>query len=377
MRLKYGMVGGAGGFIGQVHRRAIQLDDLADLKAGCFHTEMEENLKQAERWRVDKSRVYDSYKSMADAECSREDGIDFVTIVTPNRFHYEMAKYFLERKISVVCEKPAGLTVDEVTGLEALAEQNDCLFAIPYSYGHYPLVRQARKMVQSGKIGTIQTIIARYPEDWMAEGIATGSFGAGNWRFNSKIAGESGVTADLGTHLEYLISTVTGLKQKRLLAKFQYSEGFELETSSYVIAEYENNVVAQMWISQVATGHEVGISLEVIGDKGSIAWDHKTPTVLKYTPVGQPTEIYTPERNYLDPDVKRMSRIAEGHPEGFFEAFANVYREFTRHLNDRKNGTENGPYYYPNIHDGVDSARFVHACVVSQHEGNRWVDVEA
>ena len=371
-KLRFGMVGGGGGFIGNVHRHGALDDDLAVLTAGCFSRDLGKNRACAEKWDV--PRCYVSYEEMAEREGKREDGIDFVTIATPNNTHYAIAKGFLERGIHVLSDKPAALNLEQAQELEALAAEKGLLFGVSYTYANYALIRQARNMVEHGEIGKIINIMCEYPQDWVLMTVASGQSVHGSWRFQPEIIGNSLCVADIGTHLEYLVTAATGLELEKVLCAVQtIPEDLPLETNAQMLLRYAGGVPGMMWASQVAAGHECSVSLRIYGDKGSIAWNHDTPMQLRVAKLGRPVQIYTPERDYLYPEAKALTRLPYGHPEGFYEAFANIYRGFIRHILALRQGPAAAEYPYPTIRDGVRGLKFVRACLESSRRGSVWV----
>lgn len=371
-KLRFGIVGGGGGFIGNVHRHGALDDDLAALTAGCFSRDPSKNNACAEKWGV--PRCYAAYEEMAEQEARREDGIDFVTIATPNNTHYDIAKNFLQRGIHVLSDKPAALNLEQAQELEELAAEKGLLFGVSYTYANYALIRQARKMVENGEIGKIINIMCEYPQDWVLMTVASGESVHGSWRFQPEVIGNSLCVADIGTHLEYLVTAATGLELERVLCAVQtIPEDLPLETNAQVLLRYRGGVPGMMWASQVAAGHECSVSIRIYGDKGSIEWNHDTPMQMRVAKLGQPVQIYTPERDYLYPEVKAMTRLPYGHPEGFYEAFANIYRGFIEHILALQERTARYPY--PTIQDGVRGLKFVRACLESNRQGNVWVSL--
>lgn len=375
--LRFGMVGGGnGGNIGNSHRRGAAMDNLAVLSAGCFTRNAEQNVEDGTFWGVAPDRIYASYPEMAKRESAREDGIDFVSIVTPNKTHYSIAKCFLEHGINVLCEKPFTLNVAEAEELRLLAEQKGLELCVSYTYAHYPIMRECRHLIQSGAIGKIIDIVAEYPQDWMILGLSSEEKNFTNWIADPKVSGNSNVTAAMGVHLYYLIRSMTGLTLDRVLADFSYyPEGTPLETTARILMRFDGGTQGLCWTSNVAIGHDCTIELKVYGEKGSIEWSHGDPAHLRVAMLGESVQLLSANRDYLCEESRAASRIPAGHPEGFYEAFANIYRAFCQHLLDKKNGICISPeqYFYPRAQDGVDGVRFVQACVASQARGNGWV----
>lgn len=249
--------GGLGSYIGDVHRHGAMMDDLAVLSAGCFSRHRDKNLETADAWEIPEDRVYANYQEMADKESSRDDGIDFVTIATPNSSHYEIAKCFLEKDIHVLCDKPVTLTVAQAEDLKKIAEKRHLLFAVPYAYTAYPVIRQGRQMIEDGVIGKIIYVRVGHPEDWVISSVPEEPSGKLPWRFDPKMAGESLCSADLGTHAEQLLEQFTGLTIKRLLAKFNTWPAYlPLETNVTALLDLGDGISGELWASQIAIGKE-------------------------------------------------------------------------------------------------------------------------
>ncbi len=378
MRLKFGMVGGAGGFIGDVHRHAAHMDDLALLTAGCFSRNMDKNRAFAEKWNItDPSRVYPDYQTMAEAEAAREDGIDFVSITTPNDTHYPIAKCFLEHGIHIMCDKPLALNAEQGRELAKLAKEKDLLFGVTYTYTGYAMIRQAREMIDAGEIGRITCIQGEYPQEWLAVSLVSGSSEQATWRQDPARSGASGCCADIGTHVECLISKMTGLHPTRVIARFDsIPADIPLETNAQMMVEFDGGIPGMIWTSQVAMGHETEVGVRVFGEKGSVEWNHLRPWELRVTRINQPPQVYTTNRDYLYPAAKELCRLPSGHMEGFYEAFGNLYRGFCMNLIAKKTGGDPGSFRYPTVEDGVRGIEFVDACLKSNANNNIWVPIE-
>lgn len=382
MRLKFGMVGGGnGGNIGNSHRIAAQMDALAVLSAGCLTRNYERNLQDCDRWGISADRAYTDYKEMAEKESQREDCIDFVVIVTPNNTHYEIAKCFLEHGINVVCEKPITLDIKSAQELKQIADKNGCEVCVTYTYAHYPILRQCRKMVESGEIGRLIDMVVEYPEQWMIESMGgEGGMEFASWADDPKVAGNSNVTALMGVHIYYLITSMTGMQMKSVLSDFSYyPDSAKLETVNRFFFKLENGLKGLGWTSNVAIGHDCSMELKIYGDKGSIEWSHDDPTRMRVTKLNGTVEYYCANKDYLCDESRGASRLPAGHPEGFHHAFGNIYNAYCRRLTDKKNGIikDESEYFYPRINDGINGVRFVNACVTSSRNGNVWVDLDA
>lgn len=376
--LHYGMVGGGiGSFIGNAHRRGAQMDDMAVLSAGCFSRNNERNLQTGNAWHIDSERLYSNWAEMAEAESKREDGIDFVVIATSNNTHYAIAKCFLEHGIHVSCDKPVSMNLEEALELKSLAQKKGLHFGVSYTYVNYPLVHQIREMVDAGEIGNIINVFAEYPQDWVINGIDAGEDVRNAWRFDTAQAGASAATADIGTHLSCLIERGTGLKIKKVLARMsRIPEYMPLDTNTQVMLELSNGAPGLMWASQISIGHECSISLRVYGDKGSLFWTHDAPNRLRFVRANGPEEWLTAGRSFLAPQVQQLTRIAAGHPEGFYEAFACYYRGFCQQILKMRGEFNSSVVPHPTIDDGIESMRFIAACVDSQKNGNVWTELD-
>lgn len=378
MKLKFGMIGGGNGaFIGAFHRQGAIMDDLAELTAGCFSRSWDKNLECAATWGVqDSRRVYRDFMEMAQAEGAREDGIDFVSIVTPNNTHYPAAKAFLEQGIHVVCDKPLTMTTAQAEELAALAQEKGLLFAVTYTYAGYAIIRQAREMFEAGAIGRLLHVRAEFPQEWFIVAQETGVSEQSTWRMDKTQAGESGCTADMCTHIEHLVAAMCGLHPEQVLAQFDFCLGHSLENNVNVLARYPGGATGTLWASQIAAGHELDLSVELFGEKGSLRWTHKDNNALWYTPVDQAPQYITIGRSYTCAESRRLMRGITGAPVGYSEAFGNIYRSFMMALRARQAGQEDLSYTYPTVQDGVWGMKFIHACLESHRNGNVWTALD-
>lgn len=377
-RLKYGMVGGGlGAYIGCCHRHGARMDDLCELVAGSFSRSWEKSMCTADAWNLpDMNRIYADYREMAECESKREDGIDFVTIVTPNSSHFEIAKCFMEHGINVMCDKPLTTTVEEAKELQRMAHEKNLLFGLTYTYTGYAVIRQAREMIRAGAIGDIIHVRVAHPEDWVIESISPEPSGELPWRLNPDIAGSSLCTADLGLHAEQMLVQFTGLHVKKVLAMFDtYPRYLPLETNSTVLLDLGNGVKGELWASQIASGIACEPSIYVMGSEGALQWDYSMPEVLKYSKKGQPIQYLEAGRPYMCKESLRITRVDAQHHEGYYEAFGNIYRSYAEVLMAKMDGREAESYTFPTIDDGVMGMRFVEACVESQKNSNIWIEL--
>lgn len=377
-KLRYGMVGGGqGAFIGDVHRKAISLDGLAILAAGCFSQNYENTLATGASLGLPSERCYRSYEEMAEEEGARSDAIDFVVVVTPNALHYPVAKAFLSRGINVVCDKPLTFEVAEAQELSELAKKKKLLFCVTYTYTGYPAVKQAREMIARGDIGEIRFVNAEYPQEWLATPSEKEGSKQAAWRTDPKLAGKSNCVGDIGSHAENLVSYVTGLKIKSLCARLDtFVKGRALDDNATIMTEYEGGAKGLYWSSQIAIGCDNGLKIRVFGTKGSIQWSQENPNYLGVSRLGEPSQTLSRGRDAFYPGAQAYSRIPSGHPEGYFEAFANIYKTYIGALASLKAGKkpEAGDLDFPTIEMGIDGVRFIGKCVESSQKGAVWIN---
>jgi predicted dehydrogenase len=376
--LTYGMVGGGqGAFIGDVHRKAIALDGGAVLTAGCFSRSHENTLATGRALGLDDARLYRSFEEMAEAEAKRDDGIDFVVIVTPNGNHYPAAKAFLGRNIHVVCDKPLTFEVAEAEELAALARDKGLLFCVTYTYTGYPAVKHAREMIARGDIGEVRFVNAEYPQEWLATPLEREGQKQAAWRGDPQLTGKSNCVGDIGSHVENMVRYVTGLTMTRLCARLDtLVAGRVLDDNASILVDYRGGAKGLYWSSQIAVGYDNGLRFRVFGSKGSVQWCQENPNYLTVSRLGQPTVTLSRGRDTFYPHAQSYSRIPSGHPEGYFEAFANIYKTFTGALAKKLAGSPlaEGDLDYPSVEDGISGVRFIGRCVESSNRGAAWVD---
>ncbi len=376
--LRYGMVGGGqGAFIGDVHRKAIGLDGLATIVAGCFSRSIDNTRATGAALGISADRLYATYEEMAEREARREDGIDFAVVVTPNAQHYGVVKAFLSRGISVVCDKPLTFEVAEAQELAELARKNKLLFAVTYTYTGYPAVKHAREMIRRGDIGEIRFVNAEYPQEWLATPAEHEGSKQASWRTDPKQAGKSNCVGDIGSHVENMVSYVTGLRIKAVCARLDnFVQGRVLDDNATIMLEYQGGAKGLYWASQIAVGYDNGLRLRIFGTKGTIQWSQENPNYLTISKLGEPTVTLSRGRDGFYPHAQSYSRIPSGHPEGYFEAFANIYKTFALALASAKAGkTPTAEEMdFPSAEMGVDGVKFIGKCVESSRSGAVWID---
>ena len=375
-KIRLGMVGGgAGAFIGAVHRMAARIDDHFDLVAGALSSTAEKSLASGRELGLDPSRCYGSFEEMAAKEAARPDGIEAVSIVTPNHVHYPAAKAFLERGIHVICDKPLTSSLEDAKKLKAVADKAKALFVLTHNYTGYPMVRQAREMVAGGQLGQIRVVQVEYAQDWLTEAVEQTGAKQAVWRTDPKQSGVGGATGDIGTHAFNLASFVTGLTLDSLAADLDsFVEGRRVDDNGHVLLRFAGGAKGMLWCSQVAPGNENALKLRVYGTKGGLEWEQENPNYLWFTPFGEPKRLVTRNGAGAGQAAARVSRIPGGHPEGYLEAFATIYTEAAAAINAAKSGAPLDPAVtYPTIDDGVKGVAFVEACVASSKKDGAWV----
>jgi predicted dehydrogenase len=380
-RLRLGMVGGGqGAFIGAVHRIAARLDDCYEVVAGALSGDAARSRQSGAAIRLDPARCYADYREMARAEAAREDGIDVVAIVTPNHLHAPVATAFLEAGIHVICDKPLGISLDEGLQLAALARARKRVFALTHTYTGYPMVRHARELVASGAIGEVRMVHVEYAQDWMAElDKQDPAFQAANWHNDPRRAGPTGCTGDIGTHAWHIAGFVSGLQPSELLAELHaFTPGRTLDDHLQVMLRYPNGARGTLWASQMATGCENALKLRVFGTKASLAFDQEQPNELWLTPQGGCAQRLTRGR-VRGAAAEAATRIPNGHPEGYLEAFAQLYRDAAAQIHALDAGLPVPPEaaWLPTVEDGVGGMRFIEAVLASHRDGSRWVAMES
>ena len=379
-RLKYGMVGGGpGAFIGAVHRAAVRLNDNADLVCGNFSSKADKSAAMGAELGIDPARAYSSFEEMAKAEGAREDKIDWVTIVTPNFYHYPSAKAFLEQGINVVSDKPLCITTEQGRDLKRIAKENGCLFAVTYTYTGHVMAREARQLVRDGVIGEIRMVMGEYPQDWLLDALETITPDNMPWRANPSLSGRGAAVADLGTHIENFVNYVTGLKIDKLACNLDiFGEGGTLDNNVEALIKFKGGATGMYWTSQVAIGFDNAMTIRIFGSKGTLEFVQENNNYLKVSLRGQPPQMYSRGCGYLTPEAKKYQRVPSGHPEGLHEAFANIYLDFATAIIDKKAGKtiNEDDYGYPTIQMGIEGVEFFNKCVDSNEAGAAWVTLD-
>ncbi|MCJ8507229.1 Gfo/Idh/MocA family oxidoreductase [Rhizobium lemnae] len=375
-KIRLGMVGGGqGAFIGAVHRMAARLDDHYDLVAGALSSTPDKSKVSGAALGLDPDRCYGSFAEMAEKEAARPDGIEAVSIVTPNHVHFAAAKAFLERGIHVICDKPLTSNLDDAHRLKEVADNSKSLFILTHNYTGYPMVRHARELVQTGALGDLRLVQMEYPQDWLAEPVEQTGAKQAVWRTDPAQSGVGGSTGDIGTHAYNLGSFISGLELEELAADVHtFVEGRRLDDNAHVMMRFKGGVKGLLWCSQVAIGNENGLKVRIYGTKAGIEWTQADPNYLWFTKLGEPKQLITRGGAGAGSAASRVTRIPGGHPEGYLEAFATIYSEAAAAIQAARSGVTVDPaVVYPTVDDGVKGVAFVTACIESSRKNGAWV----
>ena len=374
-KIRMGMVGGGrGAFIGGVHRMAAALDGHIDLVCGAFSSDSEKSRLSGQDLYLPEDRVYDSYSQMILTEKELPVGVrmDFVSIVTPNHMHFGPAKMALENGFHVVCDKPLCLSIKEAEELVDLVNKSGLIFALTHNYTGYPMVKQAKAMIRKGALGHIRKVVVEYPQGWLSTLLeADANAKQAIWRTDPNQSGAAGSMGDIGTHAENLAEYITGLKISEMCADLSiFVPGRKLDDDGNVLLRFENGAKGVLHASQICNGEENNLNIRVYGEKGGIAWRQMEPNTLTVIYQDKPSTIYRTGWAGLEREAIAHTRIPAGHPEGYLEAFANIYRNFAFCIQARLSGEEVDPLYtdFPSIEDGLRGMNFVEKVVASKGE---------
>ena len=369
--LRLGMIGGGeGAYIGNIHRIAARLDAAWLLVAGAFDVDPERGRAFARSQGIAQDRSYGDYKALIAAEAKRDDRVDAVAICTPNFTHFPIAKALIEAGFDVICEKPLTATLEDAVALEKLARESGRFVGVTYTYSGYPMVHEARVRVARGDLGKVRTVQVEYPLEWMATAIEHQGNVQAAWRTDPKKNGRGGSIGDIGTHAYHLAGFVTGLKLKALTADLAtFVEGRALDDNAHVLLRYEGGARGLLWSSQVALGNSNGVRLRVFGEKGALSWFQEQPNELVFAPLFGETRTIKRGADELSEDARARTRTPPGHPEGYLEAFANLYAGFAEAIRAGREGRPPSTIgqHVPLTYDGLKGVAFVEA-VVDSHE---------
>lgn len=373
-RIRYAMVGGGrGAFIGAIHRIAARLDDRFELVAGALSSNPENAKLSAADLHIAADRAYASYEEMLRIEKTRADGIQAVVIVTPNHMHFPVAKACLEAGVDVICDKPVTRTLEEALALEQIVKQSGCFFALTHNYSAYPLVRYAREIIAQGKLGTLRVVQVEYPQEWLTEAAADDNKQA-SWRTDPARSGAAGCLGDIGTHAFQLAQFITQQKVTSVSADLtSFVAGRLVDDNVHALLRFDGGAKGMLWSSQVAPGCENGLRIRIFGDKAGIEWAQENPNELWFGELNKPRQRIT-RRGDIGSDIAaRGMRTPGGHPEGYLEGFANLYKDIADILVAR----QQGEYHFlqqwvPDIDTGVEGMRFIQAVLASSKNNGAW-----
>lgn len=378
-KIRMGMVGGGqGAFIGAVHRMAAALDGEIELVCGAFSSNPEKSKASGKELYLPAERVYGSYTEMIEKEKELPEGerMDFVAIVTPNHVHYGPAKMALENGFHVVCDKPLCFNMEEALELERLVKETGLLFALTHNYTGYPMVKQAKMMIKNGALGAIRKIVVEYPQGWLSTKLEDSEQKQASWRTDPNRSGIAGAMGDIGTHAENLAEYITGLQITELCADLSvFVGGRLLDDDGNVLLHFDNGAKGILHASQISAGEENDLNIRIYGEKGGLQWHQMEPNTLVVKWLDKPMQVLRTGVGDLYPETQAHTRIPAGHPEGYLEAFASIYRNFAKCLRARLSGQEPDPIYadFPSVSDGVRGMRFIEKVVESSRSNQKWI----
>lgn len=381
-KIRYGMVGGGrGAFIGAVHRIAAAMDQQIDLVCGAFSSDPEKSKASGADFFLPADRCYGTFEEMITKEKAlpSDQRMDFIAIVTPNHMHFPPAKMALENGFHVLSDKPATFSLEESKALAEVVKKSGKLYGLTHNYTGYPLVKEARDMVLAGKLGKIRKVVVEYPQGWLATKLEDSGQKQAGWRTDPKRSGAAGCVGDIGTHAENLAEYITGLKISELAADITaFVEGRLLDDDANVLLRFENGAKGVLHCSQISVGEENNLNIRVYGEKGGLEWHQKEPNTLLVKSLDGPMQVYRTSNGYLGSNAAAASRTPPAHPEGYLEAFANIYKNFANHIRAVEAGTTPDPVAldYPKIDDGIRGMAFIEAVVASSAKNAAWTKLD-
>lgn len=376
------MVGGSlSSFIGPVHRMAAGIDGQIELVCGAFSNDPKESKETGKALYLDPKRVYATYAEMFEKEkkLPADQRMDFVSIVTPNHVHYEPAKMALESGFHVVIEKPITHSLAEAKSLQKLVDKTGLILALTHTYTGYPMVKEARNFVKAGKLGKVRKVFVEYPQGWLSKPLEKTGNAQASWRTDPKRSGMGGALGDIGTHAANLAEYITGADIGEVSTMVNaVVPGRALDDDSSMLVKFDNGATGILFATQVAAGEENNLNIRVFGEKGGLEWRQEEPNTLVIKWLDKPKEILRAGWGYLSDDAKAFIRVPAGHPEGYLEAFANIYRAFSRAMNDYKPGKKINPekYDFPGVDHGVRGMAFVETVVKSAKSNKKWIKIK-
>ena len=375
-KIKIGFVGGGpNSFIGYTHRLAARFDNRFDFVAGVFSKDKKKSKEFGKSLGLDPDRCYNDYKVMAKKESARSDGLQALGIMTPSGDHYKIAKEFIKNKVHIICDKPLTAKVEDAVALENLVIKNKIVFALTHNYSGYPMLREAKKLIEKNKIGKIKVINVEYPQGYTVAVKKKDEKRTLKWRLDKNLCGPSMILAEIGTHAYHLMRYVTGLEVKEVSAEVNsLSDEISVDDNAFMIVRLNNKARGSIWVSSAATGGENGLKIRVYGTKGAVEWLQDDPNILKFTELNSSTQIITRASHAVSDLSIQSSRVAAGHPEGFFEAFANIYTEFADSIQNATSKNKKATVH-PTVNDGVMGIKFIFAAKKSSNLNSKWIKI--
>src|SRR3954464_13492108 len=383
-KIRYGMVGGGrGAFIGAVHRIAAALDQQIELVCGAFSSDPDRSRASGADLYLPPDRCYGTFEDMIKAEAKLPEGerMDFISIVTPNHMHFPPAKMALEHGFHVLSDKPATFNLSEAKKLADIVKKTGLLYGLTHNYTGYPLVKEAREMVQTGKLGKIRKVVVEYPQGWLATNLEASGQKQAAWRTDPKRSGAAGSIGDIGTHAENLAEYITGLQIDELAADITaFVKGRKLDDDGNVLLRFKGGAKGVLHSSQISVGEENNLNIRVYGEKGGIEWHQKEPNTLLVKWIDQPMQVYRTGNGYLGNAAKSATRTPPAHPEGYLEAFGNIYKNFANAIRareeKRKLAKDDPANDFPKIEDGIRGMAFIDAVVKSSKKNAAWTKLD-
>ncbi|TVQ08564.1 MAG: gfo/Idh/MocA family oxidoreductase [Balneolaceae bacterium] len=381
MKIRLGMIGGGpGSFIGAVHRKAAALDAMYELVCGSFSSNPEKSKETGSGLQLDPDRVYGSYQEMI----SRESALDAdlrmqaVSIVTPNHLHAGPAIMALEHGFHVIIDKPLAFSLDEARQIQAAVKKTGLVFALTHTYAGYPMIKEARNLVRTGKIGTLRKIFVEYPQGWLSAHLEKDGQKQASWRTDPSMSGAGGSVGDIGTHAAHLAEYVSGLKIVQVCGELNTKvEGRLLDDDAAALLRFENGVSGVLMATQIAAGEENNLKMRIYGEKGGLEWSHADPNTLLLKPADGPVQVYRTGSGYVSDAAAKFTRLPAGHPEGYIEAFANIYTAFAEAVTDHTSGRYRSAadYDFPTVDEGVRGMAFIETMVASSASDKKWTNL--
>ena len=375
-KIKIGFIGGGpNSFIGYTHRLAARFDNRFDFVAGVFSKDKKKSIEFGKSLGLSESRCYHDFQTMAKKESERSDGIEAIGIMTPSVDHYKIAKEFAKKNIHIICDKPLTAKLEDAVALEKLVKKTKIIFALTHNYSAYPMLREAKELVAKNKIGKIKVINVEYPQGYTVAVKKKDEKNTLKWRLDKNMCGPSMILAEIGTHAYHLMRYVTDLEVKEVSAEVNsLSDELSVDDNAFMIVRMNNQARGSIWVSSAATGGENGLKIRVYGTKGAVEWLQDDPNILKFTELDKSTKIITRASNAVSNLSIQSSRVAAGLPEGFFEAFANIYTEFADSIQSAKNKNKSKSLH-PTVDDGVKGIKFIFAAKKSSNLNSKWVKI--